>query len=155
MLYEVITRGERVPHTLVMTATPIPRTIAMTVFGDLETSVLAEKPAERAAVETHVVPADNEAWLARAWAPDYVDWYLPAAIPVAFFAAAAVGVLMERTVIRWLYGRTLETLLATWGLSLILIQAARVLFGAQNVEVANPSWMSGGVELLPNSYNFV
>ncbi len=88
--------------------------------------------------------------LFRAWAPDYVDWYLPAAIPVAFFAAAAVGVLMERTVIRWLYGRTLETLLATWGLSLILIQAARVLFGAQNVEVANPSWMSGGVELLPN-----
>lgn len=88
--------------------------------------------------------------LFRAWAPDHVDWYLPAAIPVAFFAAAAVGVLMERTVIRWLYGRTLETLLATWGLSLILIQAARVLFGAQNVEVANPSWMSGGVELLPN-----
>ncbi|WP_234085930.1 urea ABC transporter permease subunit UrtB [Azonexus sp. R2A61] len=88
--------------------------------------------------------------LFRAWAPDYVDWYLPAAIPVAFFAAALVGVVMERTVIRWLYGRTLETLLATWGLSLILIQAARVLFGAQNVEVANPSWMSGGVELLPN-----
>jgi urea transport system permease protein len=42
---------------------------------------------------------------------------------------------MERTVIRWLYGRTLETLLATWGLSLVLIQAARVIFGAQNVEV--------------------
>lgn len=82
--------------------------------------------------------------------PELLDWYLPAAIPVAFFTAAAVGVLMERTVIRWLYGRTLETLLATWGLSLILIQAARVIFGAQNVEVANPSWMSGGVELLPN-----
>ncbi len=86
----------------------------------------------------------------RAWLPEYVDWYLPAAIPLSFFAAAAVGALMERTVIRWLYGRTLETLLATWGLSLILIQAARVLFGAQNVEVANPSWMSGGIELLPN-----
>ena len=86
----------------------------------------------------------------RTWLPDYIDWYLPAAIPLAFFAAAAVGVLMERTVIRWLYGRTLETLLATWGLSLILIQAARVLFGAQNVEVSNPSWMSGGIELLPN-----
>lgn len=82
--------------------------------------------------------------------PELIDWYLPAAIPVAFFTAAAVGVLMERTVIRWLYGRTLETLLATWGLSLILIQAARVIFGAQNVEVSNPSWMSGGVELLPN-----
>ncbi len=88
--------------------------------------------------------------LFRAYAPDYIDWYLPAAIPVAFFAAALVGVLMERTVIRWLYGRTLETLLATWGLSLILIQAARVLFGAQNVEVANPSWMSGGIALMPN-----
>ena len=86
----------------------------------------------------------------RAWLPEYIDWYLPAAIPLAFFAAAAVGVLMERTVIRWLYGRTLETLLATWGLSLILIQAARVLFGAQNVEVSNPSWMSGGIEIMPN-----
>lgn len=88
--------------------------------------------------------------LFRSWFPQAIDWYLPAAIPVAFFAAAAVGVLMERTVIRWLYGRTLETLLASWGVSLVLIQAARVLFGAQNVEVANPSWMSGGIELLPN-----
>lgn len=88
--------------------------------------------------------------LFRAYLPGFVDWYLPAAIPVAFFAAALVGVLMERTVIRWLYGRTLETLLASWGLSLVLIQSARVLFGAQNVEVANPSWMSGGIALLPN-----
>ena len=88
--------------------------------------------------------------LFRAFLPDYIDWYLPAAIPVAFFAAALVGVIMERTVIRWLYGRTLETLLATWGLSLVLIQSARVLFGAQNVEVSNPSWMSGGIELMPN-----
>jgi urea transport system permease protein len=88
--------------------------------------------------------------LFRAYLPDFVDWYLPAAIPVAFFAAALVGVIMERTVIRWLYGRTLETLLASWGLSLVLIQSARVLFGAQNVEVANPSWMSGGIALLPN-----
>ncbi|WP_084077776.1 ATP-dependent DNA helicase RecG [Demequina sp. NBRC 110057] len=61
-------RGERPPHTLVMTATPIPRTVAMTVFGDLETSVLAERPAGRVEVVTHVVPADNEAWLARTWA---------------------------------------------------------------------------------------
>ncbi|OMG51896.1 urea ABC transporter permease subunit UrtB [Azonexus hydrophilus] len=88
--------------------------------------------------------------LFRSYLPEWIDWYLPAAIPVAFFTAAAVGVLMERTVIRWLYGRTLETLLATWGLSLVLIQSARVIFGAQNVEVSNPSWMSGGVELLPN-----
>ncbi len=82
--------------------------------------------------------------------PDALDWYVLAAIPVAFFSAALVGVIMERTVIRWLYGRPLETLLATWGLSLILIQAARVIFGPQNMEVANPSWMSGGVELISN-----
>jgi urea transport system permease protein len=88
--------------------------------------------------------------LFRAYFPNAIDWYLPAAIPVAFFAAALVGVVMERTVIRWLYGRTLETLLATWGLSLVLIQSARVLFGAQNVEVSNPSWMSGGIEIMPN-----
>jgi urea transport system permease protein len=88
--------------------------------------------------------------LFRAWFPEAIDWYLPAAIPVAFFSAALVGVVMERTVIRWLYGRTLETLLATWGISLVLIQSARVLFGAQNVEVSNPSWMSGGIEIMPN-----
>ncbi|NTV40334.1 MAG: DEAD/DEAH box helicase, partial [Demequinaceae bacterium] len=61
------TRGERVPHTLVMTATPIPRTVAMTVFGDLETSQLAERPAGRAETVTHVVPADNSAWMTRIW----------------------------------------------------------------------------------------
>ena len=86
----------------------------------------------------------------RAHFPGAQDWYLVAAVPVAFFAAAAVGMLMERTVIRWLYGRPLETLLATWGISLVLIQAARALFGAQNVEVSNPSWMSGGLEILPS-----
>ncbi len=79
--------------------------------------------------------------------PGWIDWYVLAAIPVAFLCSAAVGVLLERTVIRQLYGRPLETLLATWGLSLILIQAARLLFGAQNVSVSNPSWMSGGIEL--------
>jgi urea transport system permease protein len=51
-------------------------------------------------------------------------------------------------VIRWLYGRPLETLLATWGISLMLMQAVRTVFGAQNVEVANPAWMSGGVTVL-------
>ncbi|GMA34397.1 hypothetical protein GCM10025876_06010 [Demequina litorisediminis] len=61
-------RGDHPPHTLVMTATPIPRTVAMTVFGDLETSVLGERPAGRVDVVTHVVPAGNDAWLARAWA---------------------------------------------------------------------------------------
>lgn len=82
--------------------------------------------------------------------PEYQDAYLLAALPVGFLAAALTGMVLERTVIRFLYGRPLETLLATWGLSLILIQAVRTLFGAQNVEVANPAWMSGGVTLLPN-----
>ncbi|MBK7954428.1 MAG: urea ABC transporter permease subunit UrtB [Candidatus Accumulibacter sp.] len=86
----------------------------------------------------------------RAYFPAALDWYLLAAIPVGFLAAALVGVLMERIVIRHLYGRPLETLLATWGISLFLMQVARTLFGAQNVEVANPVWMAGGIEVLPN-----
>jgi urea transport system permease protein len=61
-----------------------------------------------------------------------------------------VGAVLERLVLKHLYGRPLETLLATWGISLILIQAVRTLFGAQNVGVENPSWMSGGIQLLPN-----
>jgi len=85
--------------------------------------------------------------LFRSHLPGYVDWYVAAAIPVAFLAAALVGVVMERLVLRHLYGRPLESLLATWGLSLVLIQAARVIFGPQNVELSNPSWMSGGIEL--------
>ena len=86
----------------------------------------------------------------RALLPGAFDWYIAAAVPVAFFSAALVGVVMERTVIRWLYGRPLETLLATWGISLILMQAVRTLFGAQNVGVENPGWLSGGVQVLPN-----
>ena len=68
------------------------------------------------------------------------------AIPVAFLFAGAVGIAIERGIIRWLYGRPLETLLATWGVSLILIQAVRLGFGAANVAVANPSWLSGAAE---------
>jgi urea transport system permease protein len=83
----------------------------------------------------------------RKFAPGVFDWYPIIAIPIAFFAAAAIGALMERTVIRFLYGRPLETLLATWGLSLILMQSVRSLFGAQNVPVENPSWMSGGITI--------
>ena len=83
-------------------------------------------------------------------APEYLALYPLAALPVAFFVTAAIGMALERTVIRHLYGRPLETLLATWGISLILIQAVRVIFGAQNVEVANPQWLSGGVQVLPN-----
>ena len=88
--------------------------------------------------------------LFRQYFPGAFDAYLVCAIPVAFAAAAVVGMILERTVIRWLYGRPLETLLATWGLSLILIQAVRTIFGAQNVQVENPSWMSGGVEIMTN-----
>ncbi|WP_252274231.1 urea ABC transporter permease subunit UrtB [Pseudomonas subflava] len=84
------------------------------------------------------------------FAPGYLALYPLAALPVAFFVTAAIGMALERTVIRHLYGRPLETLLATWGISLILIQAVRVIFGAQNVEVANPGWLSGGVQVLPN-----
>jgi urea transport system permease protein len=83
-------------------------------------------------------------------APEYLALYPLIALPVAFFVTAAIGMALERTVIRHLYGRPLETLLATWGISLILIQLVRVLFGAQNVEVANPAWLSGGVQVLPN-----
>ncbi len=82
--------------------------------------------------------------------PGLFDWYLLAAIPVAFLSSALVGAAMERSVIRFLYGRPLETLLATWGISLVLMQLVRSLFGAQNVGVENPSWMSGSVTLLGN-----
>jgi urea transport system permease protein len=78
------------------------------------------------------------------------DWYPLAAVPVAFMAAALAGFILERLVLRFLYGRPLETLLSTFGISLVLIQGVRILFGAQNVQVSNPSWMSGGVAIMPN-----
>ena len=86
----------------------------------------------------------------RSWFPGAFDWYLLAAVPVSFAAAALVGAVLERGVIRFLYGRPLETLLATWGISLVLMQAVRSLFGAQNVGVENPRWMSGGLVVLGN-----
>ncbi|MBI3372827.1 MAG: urea ABC transporter permease subunit UrtB [Betaproteobacteria bacterium] len=86
--------------------------------------------------------------LFRAHAPGAFDWYLACAVPAAFVVPAAVGMLLERSVIRWLYGRPLETLLATWGISLVLIQTVRTIFGAQNVQVENPGFMSGGIEIL-------
>ncbi len=88
--------------------------------------------------------------LFRQYLPGAFDYYIVAAIQAAFLASALVGAVLERSVIRWLYGRPLETLLATWGISLVLMQAVRSLFGAQNVGVENPSWMSGGVQVLPN-----
>jgi urea transport system permease protein len=88
--------------------------------------------------------------LVRQFAPGWFDAYVLVAIPVSFAAAALVGAVLERSVIRWLYGRPLETLLATWGISLILMQSVRSVFGAQNVAVENPSWLSGGLQVLPN-----
>jgi urea transport system permease protein len=80
-------------------------------------------------------------------APGLFDWSLFIALPLAFVITGLVGIAMERGIIRFLYGRPLETLLATWGVSLILQQAVRTIFGPNNREVGNPSWMSGSVEL--------
>ena len=83
----------------------------------------------------------------RTSAPGLFDWSLAIALPLAFLVAGTVGFAIERGVIRFLYGRPLETLLATWGISLILQQAVRSLFGPTNREVGNPSWMSGAFEV--------
>ncbi len=83
----------------------------------------------------------------RASAPGLFDWSLAIALPLAFLVAAGVGLAIERGIIRFLYGRPLETLLATWGVSLILQQAVRTIFGPTNREVGNPSWMSGAFDL--------
>lgn len=97
------------------------------------------------AYATYVVQGVFQKWL-----PGAFDWYLLAALPVAFVSSALVGAVLERGVIRFLYGRPLETLLATWGISLMLMQLVRSIFGAQNVGVENPAWMSGGVQLMGN-----
>jgi len=81
------------------------------------------------------------------WMPGALRFYLLAAVPLSFLSTFLAGVVLERTIIRFLYGRPLETLLATWGISLVLIQTVRLIFGAQNVAVANPTWLGGGVEI--------
>jgi len=83
----------------------------------------------------------------RAHNPALFDYSLAFAIPLAFLFAGFVGILIERGIIRFLYGRPLETLLATWGLSLIIQQAVRTSFGPTNKDVGNPSWMSGSFDL--------
>ncbi|OIU86919.1 urea ABC transporter permease subunit UrtB [Acinetobacter sp. AR2-3] len=88
--------------------------------------------------------------LFKSYLGSYVDWYLIAAIPAAFLVSGLIGMLIERTVISPLYGRQLETLLATFGVSLILMQLVRMTFGAQNVEVSNISWLSGGISITPS-----
>ncbi|MGE3870022.1 MAG: urea ABC transporter permease subunit UrtB, partial [Pseudorhodoplanes sp.] len=85
--------------------------------------------------------------LIRAHNPALFDYSLAIAVPLAFLVAGLVGILIERGIIRFLYGRPLETLLATWGISLILQQAVRTYFGPTNKEVGNPTWMSGAFEV--------
>jgi urea transport system permease protein len=81
--------------------------------------------------------------------PGVFGLYLIVSIPAAFLVAGAVGVALERGIIRFLYGRPLETMLATWGISLMLQQVVRSIFGAPNKEVANPAWMTGAWEAMP------
>jgi urea transport system permease protein len=80
-------------------------------------------------------------------APGLMEFSLPIAIPAAFLVAGAMGILIERFVIRFLYGRPLETLLATWGISLVLQQAVRSIFGPTNKPVIAPAWMSGSFDI--------
>jgi urea transport system permease protein len=77
-----------------------------------------------------------------------LDIYLFVALPLAFCIAGLMGAIVERLLIRRLYGRPLDTLLATWGLSLMLQQAARSIFGAPNVQVLAPTWLRGGLEVM-------
>ena len=79
--------------------------------------------------------------------PALFDYSLAMSTPLAFLFSGFVGILIERSIIRFLYGRPLETLLATWGLSLVLQQAVRTIFGPTNKEVGNPSFMSGAFDL--------
>ncbi|MFC4271963.1 urea ABC transporter permease subunit UrtB [Sneathiella chungangensis] len=85
--------------------------------------------------------------LCRNFAPDLLVYSLIAAIPAAFIVAGLCGIAIERSIIRFLYGRPLETLLATWGLSLILQQFVRTIFGPTNKEVSSPEWLSGAWEI--------
>ncbi|MEW9668449.1 urea ABC transporter permease subunit UrtB [Ammoniphilus sp. 3BR4] len=80
--------------------------------------------------------------------------YFLVAIPIAFVAAALIGILLERYLIRYLYGRPLDSLLATWGISLILQQVARSIFGAPNVAVTAPEWLIGGLEVMGSVFPY-
>jgi urea transport system permease protein len=80
--------------------------------------------------------------------PAYFDYYFLVALPFAFLVSAGAGFLLERGVIRFLYGRPLETLLLTWGVSLMIQQGLRLWFGAANVDVTSPRWLSGGIPVM-------
>jgi len=84
----------------------------------------------------------------RAVVPGLLDYYLIVAIPVSFLASALVGLAMEALIIRRLYTRPLMTLLATWAISLLLINTVRVVFGSQNMEFYQPAYVSGGVQVV-------
>ncbi|KAF0093581.1 MAG: branched-chain amino acid transport system permease protein [Puniceicoccaceae bacterium 5H] len=83
--------------------------------------------------------------MAAAFGPIGMEWYFPVAIPVAFLVSALAGLILERSVIQFLYKRPLESLLATWGVSWILQQAFKLLFGAQNKNVESPTWLLGNI----------
>lgn len=88
-------------------------------------------------------------WGVQVLFPGLIEWSLLIAIPAAFVVAGLVGILIERGVIRFLYGRPLETLLATFGISLILQQAVRTLFTPLNRSVSSPEWISGALTINP------
>ena len=94
---------------------------------------------------TYMLSALFGRWFGPAGAASY---FLPALV-VSFVVTALLGLLLEATLIRFLYGRPLDTLLATWGVGLVLQQAARDIFGAPNVQVTSPPWLSGGLALAP------
>ncbi len=100
------------------------------------------------AYATYVVQELFQSFLPPAW----LDAYLIASLPVAFIVTGLLGIALERSIIRFLYTRPLETLLATWGVSLILQQLVRTIFGAPNKAVANPSYMTGGFELIGGAF---
>lgn len=83
------------------------------------------------------------------YVPEHLfNWYFILSLPIAFLLTAAIGWLLEVSVIKYLYGRPLDSLIVTWGISLILQQLARFLFGAQNVGIKSPTWLDGGWEVM-------
>jgi urea transport system permease protein len=89
----------------------------------------------------------TQGWF-QGYAPDAFEYAFLAALPLSFLVAGAAGFVLERGVIRFLYGRPLETLLLTWGISLMIQQGLRLWFGAANVDVISPKWLSGGVPVM-------
>jgi urea transport system permease protein len=100
------------------------------------------------AYATYVVQQLFVGYLPASW----LDAYLVVSLPVAFVVTGMLGIALERSVIRFLYARPLETLLATWGVSLILQQLVRTIFGSPNKAVDNPSYMTGGFELIGGAF---